>query len=1000
MIERRTQPCTPGVALAVLVLLAPGGAFALDPSLDLSQYAHTAWRGRDGSFRGAVTSIAQTPDGYLWLGTDLGLLRFDGVRTVPWPPAGERPPSNAIKALLVARDGTLWIGTPDGIASWKDGKLTRYPDVAADVPLVEDRDGTIWFGKPATICALRRGGKIECEKDPRLDRAVSAGYEDSSGVLWIGSNSGLWRWKPGPPQHYPPPPGTADVRAGVEDGSGGLLLGTTAGVRRLVDGKIESQPPPGFEAVKRPLVFLRSRDGSVWIGSTYGLWRRHQGRTEVFREIDGLSGQVVEALFEDREGTVWVGTLGGLDRFREYAFATVSVGEGLSSSLTFAAQATADGSIWISAAGGLNRWQDGHITIYGNQPGARTADGRTPPALTRSALGLDDRGRLWLGQSDGVWYRDGERPVLVGALPAGSVMAFASGGAGDMWVSMLDKGLFHWTGGDAAQRFSWESLGQTLSAGASAMLADRAQRGVWLGFRDGGVAFVNDGGLVKSWSGADGLGAGNVGHLRFGERGEIWAATETGLSRIAEGKIRTLTARQGLPCDVVHWTMEDDDHAVWVYMSCGLLRIARSELNGWVADPARKVQPTVFGTSDGVVEIGTDATLYTGFYAPAVTKAPDGKIWFAHRNGVTRIDPRHLPRNPLPPPVYVERITADGQVYAATAGLRLPPSVRDLGIDYTALSLVAPEKMRFRVKLEGQDSDWRELVNERRVHYTNLPPKRYRFRVKASNDSGVWNEQGAFLDFTIPPAWYETAWFRVLSVAVLGALLWGAYRTRVRFLERHQAEITALNDRLMKAQEEERARIAGELHDGIVQQITTTNLLLGTVIRRVPPDAKAIIEEAQEVLIGMGSDVRQLSHQLHPALLQEAGLPAALSSYCGEFSKTRSIPVSCEAEPSVNDLSPGAALALYRIAQEALGNAAKHAKATAIRVRLTRDANIVRLTVSDDGVGFAPNGAGISDGVGLVNMRERVRQLDGRLQVESERGRGTTVRAEVPFRPA
>ncbi len=402
-----------------------------------------------------------------------------------------------------------------------------------------------------------------------------------------------------------------------------------------------------------------------------------------------------------------------------------------------------------------------------------------------------------------------------------------------------------------------------------------------------------------------------------------------------------------------------------------------------------------------------------GSFGPRVSKAPDGKIWFTHRDGVTLIDPRHLPHNDLPPPVHVEQITADGKVYdapaAGTGRLRLPARVRDLDIDYTALSLVVPEKVRFKVKLEGQDKDGRELVNRRHVNYTNLPPKDYRFLVKASNNSGVWNEQGAFLEFTIPPAFYQTAWFRGLCVVAAAAALFAVYRIRVgvlerhqRLLERHQTEITMLNVRLMKAQEEERTRIAGELHDGVLQQLTTMSLNLGTVKYQVPPDspAKTEIASVQNKMKQLGTEIRQLSHELHPASLHEAALAEALPAYCGEFSKTRGIPVSCEVDSDAKELSRGSALALYRIAQEALGNVAKHSRAKQVHVRLVRADGRVRLTVTDDGVGFVPGRAGDAGGVGLVNMRERLRQLNGTLELESQPGRGTTIRAEVPFRPA
>jgi len=320
-----------------------------------------------------------------------------------------------------------------------------------------------------------------------------------------------------------------------------------------------------------------------------------------------------------------------------------------------------------------------------------------------------------------------------------------------------------------------------------------------------------------------------------------------------------------------------------------------------------------------------------------------------------------------------------------------------------------PEKVRFRVKLEGQDSEWREPVDPRHAHYTNLAPMDYRFRVTACNDSGVWNEEGAFVDFTIPPVFYQTAWFRALCVVAALALLWAVHRIRVgvlerhqRLLERHQTEITTLNERLMKAQEEERSRIAGELHDGVLQQLTSLSLDLATVMYKVPLDSRAKTEIAalENRLVEIGTDIRQLSHELHPAVLQEAGLPNAISSYCGEFSKTRGIPIACEADSDLNELSPGAALAVYRIMQEALGNVAKHSKAKQVRVRLVRGDGVVRLTVSDDGVGFVPDHAGDSGGVGLLSMRERVRQLDGTLELESRPGSGCTICAEVPFRPA
>jgi signal transduction histidine kinase len=355
--------------------------------------------------------------------------------------------------------------------------------------------------------------------------------------------------------------------------------------------------------------------------------------------------------------------------------------------------------------------------------------------------------------------------------------------------------------------------------------------------------------------------------------------------------------------------------------------------------------------------------------------------------------------------VHIEQIVADHRTVDVRSGdqsrISLPPRTRDVQIGYTALSLAAPEKVLFRYQLEGVDDAWQTVGTRRQAFYNNLAPGNYRFRVIASNNSGVWNESGDSLDFSIAPAYYQTSWFLALSVASVVALVWTAHRVRLRIVERHQREISALNERMMKAQEQERIRIAGELHDGVMQEMLAATMILGTTKRRIsdnPDAAKAAIDKVQQKLIQAGTDLRQLSHDLHPPLLQEAGLPKAVQSYCEQFSNASGIPVECHADDSVGELSRGAALALFRILQEALGNIAKHAKASRITVRLTRQNGAVTLAVSDDGVGLDRSRLAAGGGLGLIMMRERASQLNGRFDVESAPGRGTTIRVTVPFR--
>ena len=1020
-----------GVLLSIL-LAASACAFALDPSLDVSQYAHTAWKIREGFAKGTIYSMAQTPDGYLWLGTEFGLLRFDGVQAVPWqPPDGEELPGGNIRALLVARDGTLWIGTGKGLASYKDGKLTKYPEVAgyAVGPLLQDGNATVWVAvqEPGRLCAIQTG-TAKFYGDGSFGGAVFALYSDRAGNLWVSAQTGLWRWAPGPPKHYSFPSEAVAPHALLEDDNSALLMATRissplgslvtnsieAGLKQLVGGEVRDYELPRITGQFKPTCLFRSGDGSLWVGTVQGLLHLHRGKIDRF---DGLSGDVVTSIIEDREGNVWVSTEDGLDRFREFAVPTISVNQGLSNSAVHVLEATQDGSIWIATADGLNRWQNGHVTVYGKQnvPGQNGRGGERELIVnarvteiansglrnTVYSLGQDDRGRLWAGNREGVFYFDHGRFVQVPGVPGGTIFSIAGDGRGNVWISNLEQGLFYSAPESAIQNIPWARFGHNY---AITLLPDRLQGGLWLGFFDGGIAYLKNGQIRSAYNVADGLGKGSVRDLQLDSDGAVWAATEGGLSRVKDGRITTLTSKKGLPCDDVHWVIEDNDHSLWLNLRCGLVRIVRSELDAWVSDPRRSVQTTVFDSFDGV-----RSRAAAGRYNRKVTKSLDGRIWFSPLDGVSIIDPRRVPFNKLPPPVYIQQITADDKKYDAAQGLPLPPLVRGLTIDYTALSLVVPEKVRFRYKLEGWDRDWQDAGTRRQAFYMNLAPRKYRFRVIACNNSGVWNEAGTFLDFSVAPLYWQTNWFRTLCVLAFAAIIWAAHRIRVRvleerqaILERHQSEIDALNQRLMKAQEEERIRIAGELHDGVLQQLSALALELATATIELPSDSQPKVEvrEVEKKLIQVGTEIRQLSHELHPAALQEAGLPAVLSSYCEDFSKLRGIPIAYQADESVEELSPGAALCIYRIAQEALGNVAKHAQAKQVQVRLTLSDGRVRLVVSDDGVGFNPDGSGKAGGLGLINMRERVRQLNGTFEFDSAPGRGTTVKAEVPFRPA
>jgi len=770
-------------AIFCLAILGPFcvRAFALDPKLDVTQYAHTAWRIREGFTKGTINAIAQTPDGYLWLGTEFGLLRFDGVRNLAWqPPANQHLPSEVIASLLAARDGTLWIGTSRGLASWKDGKLVQYPKLAGVLVhrLLEDHEGTVWAGgisvpPPGKLCAIY-DGSVHCSgADGSLGPAVLGLFEDRNNNLWVGVANGLWRWKPGNPEFYSLPDNPNGIEAFAENDDGALLIATGVGVRRLVAGKLEQLPIPAAAQQFEPLTMLRDRDGGLWIGTLQGLLHMHRGKTELVTQADGLSDNAISALLEDREGNVWVATASGLDRFRQFAVTTLSKNQGLSSSVVSSVLADRNGgSVWLSTWDGLNRWDQGHISISGKHG---KLDGAHPTSLFQ-----DSHGQIWISTAHGFGYLDRDRFVRVSGVPGGDMPSIAEDSAGNLWIANKDQGLIRVSPRSEVQQIPWAGLGH--KDNALALVADPSRGGLWIGFLEGGIVYLAEGGLQASYSPPGGSGA--VNDLRIDREGALWASTEGGLSRLKDGRVTVLTSKNGLPCDTVHWMTEDSDHSLWLLMSCGLVRIARSELNAWTSatdkDPNAKpvLQATVFDSADGV-----RAKSYAIGYTPHVATSSDGKLWFSGLEGVNVVDPQHLPFNKLPPPVHIEQIIADHKSYDVTADkngqVRLPPLIRDLQIDYTALSVVVPEKVLFRYKLEGWDRDWQDVGTRRQAFYNNLPPRNYRFRVMACNNSGVWNEAGAFLDFSIAPAYYQTWWFRSLCVLAFLAMVYGAYRVRV-----------------------------------------------------------------------------------------------------------------------------------------------------------------------------------------------------------------------------
>src|SRR5271165_5624462 len=620
------------IALGVLLVYC-ACASALDPSLDVSQYAHTAWRSRDGfPIKGGITGIAQTPDGYLWLATELGtLLRFDSMRTVAWQP----PVHKHVASILATRDGALWIGSEGGLVTWKDGTLTEYKQFEGYYvgALSEDREGTVWAGiawdPGGRVCAFL-GGAAQCYgTDGSLGRYVRSLCDDGD-RLWVYAESGLWQWKPAPARvsEVQKPQAWHLSRMACTNDGGRSLIAIPGGIKEVVSGKIVANVVTNLPDVSDPTAMFRDRNGSLWIGTaSRGLIHMHEGRTDRFTRPDGLSGNHVRTLFEDREGNVWVVTSEGLDRFREFAIPTISVNQGLATNEVWSVLAARDGSVWVGSSHALHRWNNGQITVYPKGEGL----GDYPGSLFE-----DDRGRIWISTSRGLTCFSNGRFTSVSEQPTGQVHSITEDTVGRLWFSEDFEGrqsIGSVLDGRVMERIPRSQLG--IKESTIILSADPFRGGLWIGAKDA-LAYFKDGSVQKSYTGPDGLPSGDVNDIHVDGQGTVWAATDGGLVQLKDGRLATLTTDNGLPCSGISWVREDDDHWFWLYLQCGLARIRRSELELWAADTKRRVSATLFDNPDGVQVRWNPSS----GYGPIVSRSKDGKLWFVNLEGVSVIDRR------------------------------------------------------------------------------------------------------------------------------------------------------------------------------------------------------------------------------------------------------------------------------------------------------------------------------------------------------------------------
>jgi PAS domain S-box-containing protein len=764
-------------------------ALALDPDRRISQYGHAVWRIQDGAISPGTT-IAQTADGFLWVGTAQGLMRFDGVRFMPWqPPHGKNLPGTHFSALFGSRDGSLWIGTTRGLARWKDGQLRTYTDLqhpAGVAAIIEDDSGTIWatrYGpnaREAPLCSITEE-TLHCfgKKD-----GIPVGYglgltHDNEGNVWFGSKV-LVRWRPGTPAttyfgeiaELAKTDGVIDVALGPSgtvwatlDGAGPQL-----GVRYYSGGRWTSYAVPGFDGARvRSSALLVDRRGSLWVGTINdGLYRICGGVADHYGVSEGLSGNDVGLLFEDREGNIWVVTDGGLDMFRDTALISYTTRQGVSDSHFYSVMALRNGAVLIGTDGGLNilRKQDSKTAIFDRKLSGKGVG----PMLE------DHSGVVWLGVDLTLMrFQNGRFREIQAAdgqsfASFGGVTGIAEDSGGTIWV-LTPKGQLFNIVGDTIKNAS-----RNYELGPQKYLVADPNGGLWLGASKGTISHFRDGRL-QATSLSSPQGPVDINSLFVDSDNSLLVPSSQGLYRLNQGQVTFFGSDNGLPCPETFNVIRDNHSALWIYTRCGMVRIAEAEWAKWIESPHVAVSAMILDALDGA-QAGTG-----GSYQPRSSAAPDGRLWFETGVSIQMLDPDRLYENALPPPVHIEDVIADRKIYSTQSRLRLPARTRDLEVDYTALSFVVPQKVKFQYKLEGYDRDWQDAGTRRQAFYSNLPPRNYTFRVKACNNSGVWNEAGASLDFFVTPAYYQTNWFRLSCVVALIALLWALHRWRVHQLK-------------------------------------------------------------------------------------------------------------------------------------------------------------------------------------------------------------------------
>ena len=890
-----------------------------------------------------------------------------------------------------------------GLSHWANQDLINYSSYA-DVmgPTAEDENGTVWVIRAGVadgtgpLCQVN-GMAVRCygKADGIPEEPYSSLARDSAGNLWLGGSTSLTRWRPGSFQTYylsglksnTGQPGVCAI-APKPDGSlwvGICNHGPGLGLQEFSQGMWKPFVAPRFDSsTLQVLTLFLDRQNALWVGTVgQGVYRIYGGEVDHFGRADGLSGDAIYAFFEDREGNLWVATDKGLDCFRDMQVTTFSTREGLTTPAVGSVQAMRDGAIWIGGENALDILGPG----LGQGRLGSVQTGKGLPGNQVTSLFEDHAGRHWVGIDNTLnIYENGRftRITRRDGSPMGMILGITEDVENNLWVLSFGppRKLIR-----IFDRKVQEELPTPQIPEVSSLVAD-PRGGIWLGLFSGDLARYQQGHTdIFRFEHPPNS---RVNQVLLGSDGSVLGATTFGLIGWSNGKQKTLSARNGLPCDTVNGLVEDTSGDLWLYMQCGLAKITRSDLQKWWAQPNVNLQPKVLDVFDG---------FQSGNRAPFESQAVrtlDGRLWFANAAVAQMIDPSHLARNLIAPTVHVEQIIADRKGHSLRGEVRLPARTRDVEIDYTALSFAVPQKVRFRYRLEGRDTDWEEAGTRRQAFYTDLRPGTYRFHVIACNNDGVWNQQGASLDFNVMPAWYQTLWFKLLFAVIVLTTAWALYRLRVRQVA--HALAVRFDERLA-----ERTRIAREFHDTLIQTIQGSKLVADDALDQSADPARMhhALRQLSEWLGRAIQEGRAALNSLRTSATETNDLADGLRRATEECRMLSPMVASFSVNGDAREMHPVVRDEIYRIGYEAIRNACVHSKASQLHVVLKYGQDLA-ISVGDNGVGIPEaiiNGS--TDGhYGLQGMRERAARIGAKLRIVSSLDSGTEVSLVIPGRIA